>query len=569
MNFRKNMFMNNNLESHSNIGIIMILNVWQNERTSRARYMFRKLASCFVVCCFIVFAITGCSQTSKESTEIGMHQTKKDFDIAATTKSEDSSTADETTQTKNDSSAKNTDSEILRSYMEFLNSLTIHDPGSIAKALAQYKEIIKTTHDSKTNDQLFRYFLPFFHLVQISIKDTIPSEYDVLDQITEKSTEGRYYTVIGSSKIADKSLKTTAELLSQNGYAVFSSEIGLYISEDPEFLYNQFSDTLSIGVKDYLVLRSNDLKTGAVIDDAALCITWDTLSDRVILWEKYAKTYSGSPEAEEAAAMVKYYMKLYLVDIKLDNTPMFQNGILTDDVKASYERFIKTYPDSEYYPVVASYYSILEKNNFVLTSEAETFLIQNNLKSSKVSSENNIIANSCFYPIQPSDIYTIAVVMTDGTFSEDTDPGPFQGWNYEGKFSIEARDKSGNLVSSLDLNSMFNEKSLIFGKVFDIAFEDYNSDGNLDFSIGQYGSSNGYIYYLFSVTPNYQIINLPIGDGNSLFSSQFDYSAAFDKVDKATFIVSYYDNTIGQNIENYYIWKNDKFNLQKSEKVAE
>lgn len=154
---------------------------------------------------------------------------------------------------------------------------------------------------------------------------------------------------------------------------------------------------------------------------------------------------------------------------------------------------------------------------------------------------------------------TIVVKMVDGRHYEDTNIGPFSGWKWEGGFDIELRDNGGKVLSTFDLNQAFSGEPLIFKDKFNIAFEDYNNDGCMDFTIGQYASSNGYEYSFFSIKKNGSIVLLPFDKSTGIFNDNNGYSTKFEKVDNVTFKNIYYDNSIGKRIENQYKWANDKF----------
>ena len=148
--------------------------------------------------------------------------------------------------------------------------------------------------------------------------------------------------------------------------------------------------------------------------------------------------------------------------------------------------------------------------------------------------------------------------MTDGRYYEDKEPGIY-GSNWEGKFHIQLVDDKGNIISELDLNKAFNEQKLNFQDVFSVEFDDYNNDGNIDFVIGQYASSNGNIYKLFTILPDGKIAALPIKGQPEIFSSGGNrYSKKFEKIGMTTFISQYYDNSKGEMVETYYSWSDNE-----------
>ena len=156
----------------------------------------------------------------------------------------------------------------------------------------------------------------------------------------------------------------------------------------------------------------------------------------------------------------------------------------------------------------------------------------------------------------------VIVKMTGGKQYEETEAGPFQGWNWQGKFILQLIDDKGNAISELDLNKAFEGEELIFNRVFLLQFDDYNNDGNTDFTVGQYGSSNGNVYRLFTLIDN-KIEMLPVQTG-SIFNSGGNgrYAISLEKVSEIGFLNAYYDNSKGKIVKQYFIWDGSQFVLQ-------
>lgn len=177
----------------------------------------------------------------------------------------------------------------------------------------------------------------------------------------------------------------------------------------------------------------------------------------------------------------------------------------------------------------------------------------NNKDGTNILSKNTIDFN------KDSDNENLIVKMTDGRYYEDTNPGPYMGANWEGKFNIQLINDKGNVISKLDLNKVFNEQELNFQGDFNVEFDDYNNDGNIDFTIGQYASSNGNTYKLFTILPDGKIEPLIIKGQSEIFSSGGNrYSIKFEKIGEATFKNQYYDNSKGETVETYYSWSNNE-----------
>ncbi|XEC95793.1 hypothetical protein AB6A23_04270 [Paenibacillus tarimensis] len=148
------------------------------------------------------------------------------------------------------------------------------------------------------------------------------------------------------------------------------------------------------------------------------------------------------------------------------------------------------------------------------------------------------------------------VRMVTGELKEEKDPGPFYGTYWEGDFQLELVSKDGALLHTLDLNPTFGGESLIFthNRELNIAFDDYNNDGYPDFSIGQYFSSNGFMYNLFSLTPNgIAVIH------QDLFTADSSYSVLYPKAGNTSFKNRYYDMENGEYVETLFTWQGDRF----------
>lgn len=511
---------------------------------------------CFLTSLFVCLSMLfcpGCSKHPDNASNTSCAETK--IDKVNKSQSEDNKTADNISQ----------DDKTSEKYANLLNSLSVNDLKSIPKALETYKEYSKITTCKAANDKLYREFKAFFTMAQGSLKNTIVKPNEIQSIIENNFGGGRILRLKPLDSIKDETLKQKVSALPENGFSVFASEGGGFLSEDPSFLLQNFSGSTTEGIGKYLEIRSKELKTNPLIDDGGLSISWDSLGDRIIEWENYAKSYSDYEEADEAKELAKSYMRLYVLDLKLDNTPMFKNGKLTGKLKASYERFINKYTDSSYHDILSKYYNILVKNDFAKSNEATEFLEKNGYKPMNTQeNQNNISVNKINF-MAGTKLDTLNIVMTDGKYSEEKDEGPFDGLRYKGKFAIEVKDKNGKLVSSFDLNSAFKNEDMIFKNNFELKFQDYNSDGNIDFAIGQYENSNGSSYKLFTLQHDGKIVCMPFEGFETIYSSQWDYSPLFEKIEPELFKVEFYDNTRG-NFDAYFRWKESRFVMDKEVK---
>lgn len=150
--------------------------------------------------------------------------------------------------------------------------------------------------------------------------------------------------------------------------------------------------------------------------------------------------------------------------------------------------------------------------------------------------------------------------MVRGKYYEDWNPGAYMGTLWEGSFIFELADELGNTIASTELSEVYTEP-LIFQTTFQIQFDDYNNDGDMDFTIGQYASGNGNTYKLFTLKNNGKIEELQVKDRTSLFISDTTgyYSTKLIKLDDITFKTEYYDNAKGKTVEEIFKWDGKAF----------
>lgn len=150
--------------------------------------------------------------------------------------------------------------------------------------------------------------------------------------------------------------------------------------------------------------------------------------------------------------------------------------------------------------------------------------------------------------------------MVEGIYYEDWFPGSYMGTIWKGNFIIELTDDFGNPIAQTDLSKFYKEP-LIFNSSFQIEFDDYNNDGDIDFTIGQYKSSNGNDFKLFTIRKNGIIEELPIKGYSSLFISNITgfYSTKLTKIDNITFKKEGFDNSKGEAFEDIFKWNGKEF----------
>jgi hypothetical protein len=142
--------------------------------------------------------------------------------------------------------------------------------------------------------------------------------------------------------------------------------------------------------------------------------------------------------------------------------------------------------------------------------------------------------------------YLIELKMFNGVFYNDPNPGAFEGDNWVGncKLILSADDK---ILSEYAMDGDWKE-ALRFQKKFEIQAFDYYSNGEIEFLIGQYGSSNLNEYRLYRITADKKI-ELVEEAGIINISGKEKYSCLFDISKDGQVSYDYYDNSKGRNVK--------------------
>lgn len=157
--------------------------------------------------------------------------------------------------------------------------------------------------------------------------------------------------------------------------------------------------------------------------------------------------------------------------------------------------------------------------------------------------------------------------LVRGKYYEDWNPGPIHGTVWEGDYVIELADEHGNVKAQTDL-SRYYPQPLIFMSHFQLEFDDYNDDGDTDFTIGQYASGNGWDYRLFTLRENGVVDELPIRDHSALFISMHSkHSLKLEKIDSTSFKCVHYENSRQAWVERVFRWDGEAFVQAESREV--
>lgn len=115
---------------------------------------------------------------------------------------------------------------------------------------------------------------------------------------------------------------------------------------------------------------------------------------------------------------------------------------------------------------------------------------------------------------------------------------------------------------------------LTISQPFTLEFQDYNGDGNPDFTLGQRSAgSTNMLYQLYSLDPDGTIYDLSFSDGHKAFIALADTTKAESfsiqlEMRDGQLIIPYYDTELGEIKELSYRWEKGGFQITDMDKTT-
>ncbi|TCT17206.1 hypothetical protein EDC18_101504 [Natranaerovirga pectinivora] len=174
------------------------------------------------------------------------------------------------------------------------------------------------------------------------------------------------------------------------------------------------------------------------------------------------------------------------------------------------------------------------------------------LEVESTNSVNNKVLGKGIVQMPDLSEYTLELQMYNGKYYYDESPGAFQGDNWVGDCKL-VLSKDNVMISEFNLTD-WNEE-MRFQTEFDILTYDYNDDGQYEFLIGQYLSSNIYEYRLYRIKENLEIVNLQNVDYLNI-SGGGRYSNLLGITETGDIYYKYYDNSRMEYITKMLLFEN-------------
>jgi hypothetical protein len=236
----------------------------------------------------------------------------------------------------------------LKSFKQYLNLLDTGNLVSIAYALDYIKTCIPA--DDVDRDSICFLFNTHFFKIANRFSDLLETRYKYLTDVMEK-------------KSSTDTLKYLADNLTHCGADIYSTEGIYYLDMLPDYIYDNFKNRVSDGVREYWLIRKGELKEG-FSDDASMLISFAQLYLRVKRWENFLEKYPNTVYTNEAHFCYDTYLETLMTG--MDNTRVFDfdSNTLKPEVKFIYEGIIAEKPVTRTTEIITAYYNFLSRHNF-------------------------------------------------------------------------------------------------------------------------------------------------------------------------------------------------------------
>lgn len=288
------------------------------------------------------------------------------------------------------------DEKIFAKYKELLQSLSDKDIKSIS--IAREIGVYYCSFMDKT-DPIIGLFEEFYQGTIEKLNEKLgwgnQDFYEEADRIFYYDEQEM--TFKNKLEIDDPVLTAKAIIFYENGISVGYEEGNPFLCQSFDYMINNFYDVASDAMKDYLNIKEWQHLNTPLFSDASLTVSYAELANHIIKLEEFYRKYPNATKAKWAREEAKYLFEIYVVPMNyMINTKKYWNGVLLDDVRKSYEEFIKNNQQSDYRRIVEGILNNLKQNNFMYNEELDEFLKKEGFTptmseefSNRINEENN------------------------------------------------------------------------------------------------------------------------------------------------------------------------------------
>lgn len=257
--------------------------------------------------------------------------------------------------------------DFSRIQQRLINDLLALDNSS-PKALIESKDVLKKYFKNVTAKQADSLYFAYQAYASTMLGYIYNDEYYV-------QVPAGYYETYDSFHMLPPVYQPIMDEL--NSYGIQLEDIGegcADLSFYPNYFYELFKSYTTEATREYLRLMAFEY-ANPFLFDAAVCISWEELADRVVNFEEYLDKYSNSMFTDDIKDLHNSYVILLLIGC--DNTGTLDRSKTTyklyPDVRTAYQNIINTYPNRRVTDILKEYLNLLDDNN-LNEEELEEFL---------------------------------------------------------------------------------------------------------------------------------------------------------------------------------------------------
>ncbi|GAJ05749.1 unnamed protein product, partial [marine sediment metagenome] len=216
-------------------------------------------------------------------------------------------------------------------------------------------------------DTACKTFMTFFFATISHNNDMIWEDYDFISQFHDETAR------------QSPEIKAYINALHRNGLDLYTFGRLYYIDQQPDYLYHNFSPHVSLAVREYLALRSDELAEG-FSDSDSLLISFREVGERTIRWERYLEKYPEPVVVDVANYYYRLYLSTFLTGLKL--SPVFDDeGDLRPELSTVYHEFANRYYETHSGMLVREFYIILKNADFRWSPQVRDFYVRRKIRN--------------------------------------------------------------------------------------------------------------------------------------------------------------------------------------------
>lgn len=229
----------------------------------------------------------------------------------------------------------------LKTYQQYLTTLTAADLVSNTKALSQFKTLF-VGEPATLCDTAYTLFQTFNNKLVEQLNSKLTGDYSsALDTIMSVNEDGTPVTLSAP-------LQQLKETITNNGFMLQMEEGIAFIITDRSFTAKQLHSMLSPTMVTYLVqLQKEDIDVFE--SDASLIIKPKAFVDRIIWYEDFIAKHPEFMYATVCADNLHSYTSVLIGEVRLDNTFFYNSDgkTLSDYFEEALTYLNKQYPQSQ------------------------------------------------------------------------------------------------------------------------------------------------------------------------------------------------------------------------------